>query len=102
MTNMIKIEVAYALPDKQRIEVVSVPEGCSAIEAVKQSGIENHFDDLVITDDIKLGVFGKAVPGKQALKDGDRIEIYRPLIADPKEARKARAAKAKAAKEEAE
>ena len=98
MTDTIAIEVAYALPDTQRIVAVDVPVGATALEAVKQSGIEQFFDELTISDDLKLGVFGKAVSASHVLSVGERVEIYRPLKIDPKEVRKQRAAKAKADK----
>ena len=91
----IPVEVAYALPDKQAIVPVVVPEGTTALEAAEKSRIAEQFDELVISDDLKLGIFGKAVSPGQVLRPGDRVEIYRPLQADPKEVRKARAAAAK-------
>jgi uncharacterized protein len=90
----ISVEVAYALPDDQAILVVDVPSGTSAIDAVRASGIEQRFEGIDI-DNAKLGIFGKVIAPKQVLQSGDRVEIYRPLIADPKEVRKARAARAK-------
>lgn len=91
----IQVEVAYALPEKQAIVPLAVAPGTTALEAVQQSAIADQFEQLVITDSTKLGIFGKAVPPGQVLRDGDRVEIYRPLHADPKEVRKARAAAAK-------
>ena len=91
----IQVEVAYALPEKQAIVPVSVAPGTTALEAVQQSAIADQFEQLEISDRIKLGIFGKAVPLGQVLREGDRVEIYRPLHADPKEVRKARAAAAK-------
>lgn len=93
----IKVEVVYALPQVQRLIAVQVAPGCTALEAVQQSGIAKAFPDLDL-DKAELGIYGKAVAKTQVLREGDRVEIYRPLIIDPKEARKARAAKAKAAK----
>ena len=93
-SGMIKVEVSYALPERQAILEVDVPEGTSALEAARQSGITETFEDIDL-ENAKLGIFGKVVSPKQALKQGDRVEIYRPLIADPKEVRKARAARAK-------
>lgn len=98
MTDTLAIEVAYALPGVQRIVTVDVPVGTTAIDAVKQSGIDQFFDDLTISEDLQLGVFGKAVSGSHVLSAGERVEIYRPLKIDPKEVRKQRAAKAKADK----
>ena len=96
---MINVEVAYALPNKQQIIALQVEEGCSVFDAVQQSGIDKQFPDLELAS-AKLGLFGKAVskPKDQALVEGDRVEVYRPLIADPKEVRKVRAAKVKAEK----
>ncbi|MEL0005937.1 MAG: RnfH family protein [Luminiphilus sp.] len=98
MSEKIPVEVAYALPEKQRIIKLEVPIGTTASEAVMQSGIETAFDDLVLGPDLKLGVWGKATPGDRILEAGERVEIYRPLKIDPKAVRKARAAKAKAAR----
>lgn len=96
MSDDIAVEVAYALPEKQHIAAIEVPKGTTAIEAVTLSGLADVFEDLVISDDLKLGVWGKAVPHKRVLESGERVEIYRPLLIDPKEVRKQRAAKAKA------
>ncbi len=90
----ITIEVAYALPDKQAIVALEVPRGTQALEAVRLSGIEGRFEGLNASDS-RLGVFGKVVGPTTVLREGDRVEIYRPLIADPKEVRKARAARVK-------
>lgn len=97
--NKIAVEVAYALPDKQKIVSIEVTEGTSVYEAAVNCGIEQFFPDLQVAE-CKMGVFGKTVakPQQQLLREGDRVEIYRPLIADPKEVRKARAAKVKAEK----
>jgi len=88
----IRVEVAYALPDRQAILAVDVPVGTSALEAARRSGIADRFEGLDL-EDAKLGIFGRHVGPGQALREGDRVEIYRPLIADPKEVRKARAAR---------
>ncbi|MFV0478817.1 MAG: RnfH family protein [Parahaliea sp.] len=93
--NMITVEVAYALPHQQALITVQVAEGSTAIDAVHLSGIEGRFDNLSV-DEARLGVFGKAVSPQAVLRAGDRVEIYRPLIADPKEVRKTRAARTKA------
>tara|TARA_B110000503_G_scaffold67978_1_gene106320 strand:- start:261 stop:563 length:303 start_codon:yes stop_codon:yes gene_type:complete len=99
VTEMIKVEVAYALPDKQHIVALEVPAGTSAIDAVKAAKISQIFDDIEVGDALSLGIFSKGIPQKQPLNHGDRVEIYRPLKVDPKEVRKARAAKAKAERE---
>jgi len=98
MTETLAVEVAYALPDAQRIVALDVPVGTTALDAVKQSGIDQYFDDLQISDDLTLGIFGKAIAVSHVLSAGERVEIYRPLKIDPKEVRKQRAAKAKAEK----
>ena len=93
MAETITVEVAYALPTKQRIMSVAVPEGTSILEAARLSGITREFPELTL-EDAKMGIFGKAVRNlDEAVRDGDRIEIYRPLIIDPKQARANRAAK---------
>ena len=98
MTNMVSVEVAYALPDHQRIISVEVPEGTTAYEAVVKSDIIRYFPDIDL-ENAKMGLYGKAIkPATYEVVEGDRIEIYRPLIADPKASRKARADKVQAAK----
>lgn len=94
---MISVEVAYALPKEQKIISLKVEEGTTAYEAVKLSGIERIFPQINIESD-PMGIFGKAIkdPKTAVLKDKQRVEVYRPLIADPKEARAKRAAKIKA------
>lgn len=91
---MISVEVAYALPQKQALLTLEVVEGTTALEAAQQSGVANQFEGVDL-DDSKFGIFGKVIAPSQKLRAGDRVEIYRPLIADPKEVRKARAARAK-------
>jgi uncharacterized protein len=90
----IHVEVSYALADKQAILALDVPEGTTALEAAQQSGITDKFEGIDL-ENAKLGIFAKVVSPKQVLREGDRVEIYRPLIADPKEVRKARAARVK-------
>ncbi|MGR6872446.1 RnfH family protein [Pseudomonas sp. HK3] len=91
----IQVEVAYATPEKQRIIVLQVEPGCTVYQAAEQSGICSVFPEIVL-DDAKMGIFGKTVrnPKDEVLKEADRVEIYRPLIIDPKAARANRAAKA--------
>lgn len=88
------MEVAYALPQKQAIIPLRVKAGTTVIEAARQSGITDKFEGVDL-ENAKLGIFGKVVSPQQVLNEGERVEIYRPLIADPKEVRKARAARAK-------
>ncbi|TMO76282.1 RnfH family protein [Pseudoalteromonas aurantia] len=91
---MIKVDVVYAVPHKAVVMSVDVAEGTSAEQVVLQSGILDKCADIDPTD-LTLGIWNRTVKGKQAVKEGDRIEIYRPLIADPKDARRQRAEKAK-------
>jgi len=93
----INIEVAYALPEKQVIRAVNVDAGTTIGAAIVQSGIMMDFPDLEL-EDAKVGIFGKAAVMTTVLSDGDRVEIYRPLIADPKEVRRKRAAEGKVMK----
>lgn len=91
---MLQVEVAYARPDKQEILPVQVPEGTTAVDAVKLSGIVSIFPEID-TETIDMGIFGKAIkkPANHELRDGDRVELYRPLKIDPKQARMNRARK---------
>lgn len=91
----ISIEVAYARPDEQLVVQLQAERGITAQEAIARSGMLKRFGDIDLTIN-KVGVFGKIVPLEQVLVPGDRVEIYRPLVADPKEARKKRAAEGKA------
>ncbi len=90
----LQVEVVYALSDIQTVLAVQGDEGMTLEEAVNKSGIlDRHADiDWAKAD---VGIFGKAAKKNAALQDGDRVEIYRPLIADPKEMRKKRAADGK-------
>jgi len=86
------IEVAYAKPEKQVIIELDVDESCTVEEAVKLSRIKEQFPEIDL-EKAKVGIFGKAVKLTDSLREKDRVEIYRALIADPKESRRARAAK---------
>jgi len=97
MNTEILVEVAYALPEQQLILELMVPEGTTAEQAVQQSGITRKFPEIDLTQN-KLGIFGKLVKGDTVLRERDRVEIYRPLIADPKEVRRQRAAEGKVMK----
>ena len=98
---LINVEVAYARPDKQKLIEMAVEVGTTAFQAAEHSGITQHFPEIDL-ETAPMGLFGQTfgtkglAPAKEYhLHDGDRVEIYRPLIADPKEARRKRAAKAK-------
>lgn len=90
----INVEVAYALPEKQLIRKVNVDAGTTLGAAIVQSGIMMDFPELEL-EDAKVGIFGKVATMTTVLSEGDRVEIYRPLIADPKEVRRQRAAEGK-------
>ena len=89
-----KVEVAYALPDTQVIVPVEVEEGATMRDAIERSGLLERFPEIDL-DKGKFGIFGKVGKLDKALQARDRVEIYRPLIADPKEVRKQRAAEGK-------
>ena len=93
---MIHIEVVYALPDEQALIALDVPEGTTARQAVERSGLAQRYPEIDPAR-VKLGIFGRVAPGDRALRDGDRVEIYRSLRVDPKDARRARAAPRKRA-----
>ncbi len=93
----IPVEVAYALPNRQKIIRVLVEPGTTAYVAASKSKMTDYFPDLDI-EKVKMGIFGQALgtkglkPAKEyVLQEGDRVELYRPLISDPKEVRRRRA-----------
>ncbi|WJK10727.1 RnfH family protein [Pseudomonas fluorescens] len=96
---VIEIEVVYAAVDRQVLRVISVAEGATVRAALMASGIDAEFPELDLKS-CPLGIFGKVIadPDTRRVQEGDRIEIYRPLLADPKEVRRLRAAKAAEAK----
>jgi putative ubiquitin-RnfH superfamily antitoxin RatB of RatAB toxin-antitoxin module len=89
---LIDVEVAYATPEQQVIIVLKVPEGATVEHAINASGLLNQFPEIDAAD-IKAGIFGSLCKLDQQLRQADRVEIYRPLTHDPKEARRQRAAK---------
>jgi len=95
--NHFTIEVAYALPTEQVILALDIDPETTVESAIQQSGILERFPEIDLTS-TKVGVFGKLSKLAATLKPGDRIEIYRPLIADPKEVRRQRAAAGKVMK----
>ncbi len=97
MNKSIPIEVAYALPAQQLILKLQVEEGATAEQAILASGLLQKFPEIDLTQN-KIGIFGKLVKSDTVLREKDRVEIYRPLIADPKEVRKQRAAEGKVMK----
>ncbi len=89
MRENLNIEIIYALPHEQILLRMQVPVGCTVTAAIQMSGILNKYPaiDLAVN---KLGIFGKLVKPDTILREQDRIEIYRPLLADPKETRRQR------------
>jgi uncharacterized protein len=83
---LIRVEVAYAERERQTLIALEVPAGTSAAEAVARSGIRARHPG--IPADATLGIFGRAVAPGAALAAGDRVELYRPLPADPKDRRR--------------
>ena len=92
MPDEILVEVAYALPEEQVIISIKVPKKINVKQAIEKSGIQKKFSDIDLSKN-KIGIFGKQTTLNHLLSDKDRIEIYRPLILDPKEMRRKRAAK---------
>lgn len=93
----IAVEVAYARPDVQVILPVQLPPGATVAEALRESRITERFPEIDL-EQAKVGIFGKLARMDTELRAKDRVEIYRPLIADPKEVRRQRAAEGKPTK----
>lgn len=86
----LRIDVAYALPERQEVVRVVLPPGTTVREAVQASGLAARHPEIDLSKQV-FGVFGKRAPPDTVVEDGDRVEIYRPLTADPKLARRRRA-----------
>ncbi|HZT61737.1 MAG TPA: RnfH family protein [Burkholderiales bacterium] len=89
----ITVEVVLALPERQTLRRVRLPTGSNVEDALVASGLAQGFRSIASA---RVGIYGKGVPVRTALRDGDRVEIYRPLRADPKDVRRVRAAKKRA------
>ena len=94
---IISIEVVYALAERQEIKPVRLPSGSTVRDAIEASGLLQIYPEIDLSKN-KLGIFAKLAKPDTTLRDRDRVEIYRPLIADPKEVRKLRAAEGKVMK----
>ena len=94
MPDEILVEIAYALPEEQVIISIKVPTIFNVQQAIEKSGIQKKFPSIDLSKN-KVGIFGKKTTLDHILNDRDRIEIYRPLILDPKEMRRKRALKNK-------
>ena len=97
MAEMISVEVVYAIPQKQEIFSLNVPQGSTVRQAIEACGVLEKYPEIDLAKN-KLGVFAKLTKADTLLRNRDRVEIYRPLIADPKEVRKQRAAEGKVMK----
>ncbi len=97
MVDSLHIEVVYALPDRQEVARLQLQEGATVQQAVEASGLLSKFPEIDLAKS-KLGIYAKLTKLDAVLRDRDRVEIYRPLIADPKEVRKQRAAEGKVMK----
>jgi len=97
MAENIQIEVVYAIPERQDVVPLNMPEGCTLQQAVEASGLLRKYPEIDLAKG-KFGIYSKLARMDTALREQDRVEIYRPLIADPKEVRKQRAAEGKVMK----
>ncbi|MBU0593120.1 MAG: RnfH family protein [Gammaproteobacteria bacterium] len=97
MSEAIQIEITYALPHDQALLTRKLPSGVTAEQAIRESGLLEKHPEIDLGKN-KIGIFGKLAKLDTVLRDKDRVEIYRPLIADPKEVRKQRAEEGKAMK----
>lgn len=91
MAERFKVEVVYASPRAQRLVALQVEAGCTAEAAIRRSGLLEEFPEIDLAVN-KVGIFSRACKLDAVLRAGDRVEIYRPLIADPKEVRRRRVA----------
>jgi len=97
MAEMLSIEVCYALSGKQEVVRLKLPAGATLQQALEASGLLAKYPEIDLKKN-KFGIFAKLSKLDSVLRDQDRVEIYRPLIADPKEVRKQRAAEGKVMK----
>ena len=97
MADTIHVEVVYALPQRQEVASITLPAGSTVGQAIEASGLRAKYPEIDPAKN-KLGIYAKLAKVDTALRDRDRVEIYRPLIADPKEVRKQRAAEGKVMK----
>ncbi len=97
MSEQIKVQVCYAQRDKQELVSLALPAGATLQQALEASGLLAKYPEIDLKKN-KFGIFAKLSKLDALLRDNDRVEIYRPLIADPKEVRKQRAAEGKVMK----
>lgn len=89
----IQVEVVYGLPDRQKLLKITVPNGSTVEQVIELSGIKKHFPDLKV-EKKRVGIWNRTCSLTDTVREQDRVEIYRPLIADPRENRRLRAEKA--------
>ncbi len=89
---LLRVDVVYAKPGTQAVVELQLPPGVTVMEAIRRSGLLERFPEMDL-EKHGVGIFGEGVGLNDPLRDGDRVEIYRPLLADPKVARRARAEK---------
>lgn len=92
MADRIRVEVAYARPERQVLIGVTLSSTATALDAIRASGVQASFPEIDLEHQ-GVGIFGRVLkdPARHVLADGDRVEIYRPLLIDPKDARASRA-----------
>ena len=90
----ISVEVVYALPERQYLRRIKLPEGANVEQAIQQSGLLALRTEIDLAKN-KVGIYSRTVKLSDTVHEGDRVEIYRPLLADPKELRRLRAERAK-------
>jgi len=90
MPDDLSVEVVLATPERQVLLTVNVEAGASVADVIASSGLESKFSDLAVAD-LAVGIWGKRVSRDSAVNAGDRVELYRPLVVDPREARRQRA-----------
>jgi len=98
VADRINVEVSYVLPHRQEIVRLTLPLGATVFDAVQASGLLQKYPEIDLEGQNKLGIYAKLTKPDTVLRDRDRVEIYRPLIADPKAVRKKRADEGKAMK----
>lgn len=98
MDDKIHVEIIYALPHEQQLQSVEIEPGTTVKQVIELSGLLEKFPEIDLGKTNKVGLFGKLTKLDTVLRDKDRVEIYRPLIADPKEVRRKRAAEGKVMK----
>jgi uncharacterized protein len=90
--DLLAVEVVYGTPRRQACYALRVAQGATVVDAIRLSGVLEAFPEIDLARQ-RVGIYGKVTRPTQLLRDGDRVEIYRPLSADPKEARRARTAR---------